>query len=207
MIEGTFEYKHIIVDEGQDFGKDKIEDAHSDDNEQILDIFSSYGQGGYGDDDTSFFIFYDKYQLVNSDKPPLFLEYVDSKLTLYKNCRNTKNIASTAFSVININPVMFDRAWDGDLPSFIYYEDHDDLLKKLEKTIGKISSDRKIISCAQSLKNSEIFNDLAIFEGQVPKLKLEGSKIIAIQPGSAKIKVHTSDNKHNTYINILVSTG
>jgi len=37
--------------------------------------------------------------------------------------------------------------------------------------------------------------------------RVEGTKIIALKCGSAKINVHTSDNKYNSYINILVSTG
>lgn len=36
---------------------------------------------------------------------------------------------------------------------------------------------------------------------------VEQGKIITHTPGSAKINVHTSDNKYNSYINVLVSTG
>lgn len=36
---------------------------------------------------------------------------------------------------------------------------------------------------------------------------VENGQIRALKPGSSKINVHTSDNKYNTYINILVSTG
>lgn len=37
--------------------------------------------------------------------------------------------------------------------------------------------------------------------------KVEDGTITALKSGSAKINVHTSDNKYNSYINILVSTG
>mgnify|MGYP003291577419 CR=1 FL=1 len=177
--EKLFEYKHIIVDEGQDFGKARIENASTDNEEEktILELFSGYGAGAYDDEDTSFFIFYDKNQLVNSKTLPSYLNDVDSKLTLYKNCRNTKNIASTAFSVLNITPVMFDHAWDGEQAKFIYFKDHDDLIKKLGKLIDKVSSDRKIISCSESLKYSNIAQDLIYIKGQNnPKIKTDSLK-------------------------------
>lgn len=188
--EHTFAYKHIIVDEGQDFGKEKIESASTsaDDNKNceeertILDLFNWFGSGEYKDDDTSFFIFYDKNQLVNSKQIPSYLNNVDSKLTLYKNCRNTKNIASTAFSVLNIEPIMFDRAWDGEQSKFIYYSDHDDFIKKLNKIIDASTNDRKIITCGKSLKASELASELTIEEFKNPKYR----------NGSIKTEVYTS---------------
>lgn len=158
MLENSFEYKHIIVDEGQDFGKERIDDA------KILELLSEYGMGGFGDDDTSFFIFYDKNQLVNSNKIPSYIENVDSKLTLYKNCRNTKNIASTAYSLLGIEPILFDRAWDGDATKFIFYDTEEEAISKLDKLIGKISddenSDRVIITCEDNITHSDIFSRL-----------------------------------------------
>lgn len=190
FTEHTFPYKHIIVDEGQDFGKDKIENAsigfvenkNCDGEKTILELFNMYGSGEYKDSDTSFFVFYDKNQLVNSKQLPSYLANVDSKLTLYKNCRNTKNIASTAFSLLNIEPVMFDRAWDGEQAKFVFYSDHDDFVKKINKIIDNASSDRKIITCAKSLKISEISSEIAIKEGKNPKYK----------NGTIKTEVYTS---------------
>ena len=158
MLEGSFEYKHIIVDEGQDFGKRNPADA--DIKSEILELLSNYGAGLFDNEDTSFFIFYDKNQLVNTKQLPQYLQEVDSKLTLYKNCRNTKNIATTAFSLLSTSPQMYDRAWDGDVPSFIFYSDKDELIKRLDNLVEslakEISSERVIIACSSTLKNSTL---------------------------------------------------
>ena len=151
-------YKHIIVDEGQDFGKRLETDPTI--KSDILELFSDYGSGVYGHENTSFFVFYDKNQLVNSRALPVYLQNVDSKLTLYRNCRNTKNVANTAYSLLPTAPVMFERAWDGEMTSFIFYSGKDELLQRLDSTISNLAkesnSDRVIISCSDSLKYSDI---------------------------------------------------
>ena len=179
ILEGTFEYKHIVVDEGQDFGKrnDKETDIKSD----ILELLSDYGSGSYGHEGTSFFIFYDKNQLVNTKELPVYLQNVDSKLTLYRNCRNTKNIAATAYSLLNTAPILHERAWDGEATSFIFYSGHDELIKRLDKTIDNLSKEnstnRVIISCNESLKNS-VLKDYIITEadGRSFSYKSNGKK-------------------------------
>lgn len=158
ILEGTFEYQHIIVDEGQDFGRRNPED--SDIRSEILELLSDYGSGSYGHDGTSFFIFYDKNQLVNSKALPVYLQNVDSKLTLYRNCRNTKNIAKTAYELLSVAPALHERAWVGDLTSFIFYSGKDELIKRLDSVIDTLakgaSSDRVIISCGDSLQYSAL---------------------------------------------------
>lgn len=148
-----FEYKHIIVDEGQDFGRTEIE------NSLILDLFNEYGTRK--DDNTSFFIFYDKNQLVNSKNIPDYLNNVDSKLTLYRNCRNTIQIASTAFATTNEKPIMFDNHLEGQKPTFITYKTEDEFVEKLNGLLDEITADdvfddRKIVTLNESIKNSAI---------------------------------------------------
>lgn len=156
ILEGSFEYEHIIVDEGQDFGKDNIDETG------ILDLFAEYGS--MDSIDSSFFIFYDKNQLVNSKKLPTYLQNVDSKLTLYKNCRNTKNIANTAYSLLNTNPIVYEKAWNGDIVSFILYDNAEELEKRLGNIIEDLAdetvSDRVIITCGESANYSEISENL-----------------------------------------------
>lgn len=158
ILEGTFEYQHIIVDEGQDFGRRNPED--SDIRSAILELLSDYGSGSYGHEGTSFFIFYDKNQLVNSKALPVYLQNVDSKLTLYRNCRNTKNIAKTAYELLSVAPTLHERAWVGDLTSFIFYSGKDEQIKRLDNVIDSLakgaSSERVIISCSDSLQYSAL---------------------------------------------------
>lgn len=123
-MENTFEFQHIIIDEGQDFCADRIDES------EILELFYQYGEGSLGNSETSFFIFYDKNQLVNSSKTLVYISNVDSKLTLYQNCRNTKNIANIAYSLINAEPILNKMAWNGDIPILIGYRGEQELAKK-----------------------------------------------------------------------------
>ena len=166
MLEGTFEYQHIIVDEGQDFGKRRQEETNI--KSEILELLSDYGSGALGYDNTSFFVFYDKNQLVNTKELPIYLQNVDSKLTLYTNCRNTKNIAKTAYSLLEASPVMNEQAWDGEVPSFIFYSDEEELIKRLDGVIESLvkeeQSNRVIISCSDSLKYSDLQRNISMEE-------------------------------------------
>ncbi|WP_295092956.1 NERD domain-containing protein [Ruminococcus sp.] len=162
ILEGNFNYKHIIVDEGQDFGRRS--DNETNIKSDILELLSAYGAGDFGHKDTSFFIFYDKNQLVNTKELPLYLNNVDSKLTLYKNCRNTKNIATTAYSLITTEPIMHQRSWNGDATNFIFYSGKNELIKRLDRIIEELnedySDDRVIISCSDSLEYSALNDNM-----------------------------------------------
>ena len=52
--------------------------------------------------DGRFFAFYDKNQVVQTDKVPEWIEKSECRLLLTKNCRNTYEIALTAYNVIDV---------------------------------------------------------------------------------------------------------
>ena len=94
-----FKYKHVIVDEGQDFGL--IDELSSIDetnlNCSVIDTLQEVvlEKGG------TFYLFYDKYQMVQGAdgaeyKLPDCIENSDCRLSLHRNCRNTKEIAQTS---------------------------------------------------------------------------------------------------------------
>lgn len=85
----SFEYDHVIIDEGQDFGIADIEDA------MLLDTFKSLID--LKPNGTMYF-FYDRRQFVQGSTIPRFIVEADSKLTLYINCRNTQKIARSSIS-------------------------------------------------------------------------------------------------------------
>ena len=87
----SFPYRHVIVDEGQDFGSDDIA--------EVLETMKSIIEETT--EDGSFYVFYDKLQLIQARKLPPFLADADCKLTLYRNCRNTENIAKTSLGPIS----------------------------------------------------------------------------------------------------------
>jgi hypothetical protein len=99
-------YKHIIIDEGQDFGVVDLK-AHPEmedvaiQNCEIINRMQEavMEQGG------TFYLFYDKYQTIQGGQAvenilPDCIENADCRLTLHKNCRNTKEIAKTSVTPI-----------------------------------------------------------------------------------------------------------
>ena len=111
----TFPYKHIIIDEGQDFGKYDI------DEEEILDLLKANVIDNE-DINGTFYLFYDKNQMVQSSKIPDYILNADCKLTLYKNCRNTINIARTSLRFLgnNKSPRMYEGALIGEQAEMYY---------------------------------------------------------------------------------------
>ena len=86
----------------------------------------------------------------------------------------------------------------------------------------QINSANKIVlnSYAEVMLVNDVFNieilslpegysndDIRYSSSDIGSVKVEDGKVIAIKPGNSKIKVYTKDNKYNSYINILVSTG
>lgn len=93
-LSGRFPYQHIIVDEGQDFGAENIEET------EILDVFRTIIDME-DKKNTSFYVFYDELQLIQAKRMPDLIKNADCKLTLYRNCRNTENIAVTSLTPIH----------------------------------------------------------------------------------------------------------
>ena len=123
----TFPYQHIIIDEGQDFGQERI---HAD------TIFELFEDIALKKENGTFYVFYDKLQIIQSEKLPKFIEDADCRLTLYKNCRNTKHIAQTSFRPLKLNspPKLFDSALDGDTP-IIAFAAKNEMKAVLDKVI------------------------------------------------------------------------
>lgn len=137
-----FPYRHVIIDEGQDFGQDRI---HADTIFELLEDIVLKTPNG------TFYVFYDRLQVVQSEKVPSFIENADCRLTLYKNCRNTKRIAETSFKPLKLEkqPKLFDSALTGDAPQIAFCPGNECL--KLDAIIKKSIADGldniQIVSC------------------------------------------------------------
>ena len=90
---GSFPYDHVIVDEGQDFGRDAME------NVKLLQLLHDAVLAD-PNSKSSCYVFYDRLQAVQSDRIPGFIRNAECRLTLHKNCRNTENICRTAMSLL-----------------------------------------------------------------------------------------------------------
>lgn len=96
-----FGYKHVIIDEGQDFGLIDVQSGASKEdalkNCSIIDTMQEVVVSGGG----TFYLFYDKYQMIQGGTGVEYelldcIQDCDCKLTLHCNCRNTKDIAKTS---------------------------------------------------------------------------------------------------------------
>lgn len=116
-----WEYKHIIIDEGQDFNDDEIE--------RLYDI--ALLQEG------AFYIFFDKNQFVQGREFPNWLKNSECRLVLNINCRNTFSIADTSGKPISVEPKVKNKGVKGDMPKFYICDDKVAGLKKLSVLIDQ----------------------------------------------------------------------
>lgn len=131
---GNFEFKHIIIDEGQDFGQNRIEE--SDIIQLLQDIVLDESING------TFYMFYDKLQLVQGKQIPKYISDADCKLTLYKNCRNTENIAITSMRPITgRKPVVFEGCVRGATPKLHFCDSTTPINTKIDSIIEKLHSE------------------------------------------------------------------
>lgn len=132
FLEGTFPYQHVIIDEGQDFGKEEIDEV------EIIELLRENAIENEERNGT-FYLFYDKNQMVQSKKVPKYIEDADCKLTLYRNCRNTENIALTSLRLLGSDkaPKLYPDAVMGDLPEIGFCATKEDVVTLLNAEIDK----------------------------------------------------------------------
>ena len=135
--EGSFPFKHVIIDEGQDFGQDRIEET------EIINLLETIVLSE--EVNGSFYLFYDKNQLVQGSRIPKYISDSDCKLTLYRNCRNTENIAITSMRPLGLNgkPKMFAGCIRGESPK-VFISDSTEKQKTLLDTALKQLYEKKV---------------------------------------------------------------
>jgi len=94
-------YNHLVVDEGQDFSHDILE--------ALMGVTAGH-----------IYIFYDRHQMVHFKELPKWLEQIDCRMVLNKNCRNTVEIARTAVSVLDEKPLVTLNTVRGEEPQVIF---------------------------------------------------------------------------------------
>lgn len=121
-------FKHVIIDEAQDFNSFFIETLAS-----ITD-----------DKNGNFYAFYDKNQCIYQLGELEWANKADCKLTLHTNCRNTKEIARTSARNIGLDSKTFiDSPVKGEQSYIAEYESTNDGLKLIEKIINHLIKDKK----------------------------------------------------------------
>ena len=118
-------YKHIVIDEGQDFYEDHLE---------ILSMIAELAQG-------SFYVFYDKNQLVQQRQSLDWVKNVECRLVLTANCRNTKNIALTFNKSMGIEKTKMRLEVAGAKPQFVLNKSNDQAFDSIAKLIRKYTDE------------------------------------------------------------------
>jgi hypothetical protein len=109
-------YQDIVIDEGQD-----IEGG-------VLDPLAALTKERQG----SFYVFYDRNQLVGKNSPAAWLNTAECKLVLHRNCRNTREICQSAYSLIGAGSVA-SGGTNGIAPKLRFYATPEKLLSLVEK--------------------------------------------------------------------------
>ena len=114
-----WDYKHIIIDEGQDFDEQEIE--------KLYEI--ALLQEG------NFYVFFDKNQFVQGKEFPVWLKNSECRLVLNINCRNTFAIADTSGKPLNVMPKVKNKGVKGEMPKFFICENEQSSLKRISLLI------------------------------------------------------------------------
>lgn len=130
----NFAYKTIVIDEGQDFGQKDLEENF------VLLLLRDLVYDENKDDSGEFYIFYDKNQMVQASMLAEVIKECDCKLTLYKNCRNTFNIARTSLKPINKTPKMHKRNLQGSEIEMTFCN-YENFKERLDAIIEKLIYD------------------------------------------------------------------
>ena len=145
-----FPYEHVVIDEGQDFGSDSMEE--SDLLQTIYNIIEFKESG-------TFYFFYDRLQLVQGTKLPKFMNDFDCKITLYKNCRNTINIANASLRLINErSPKMKEGSVPGPSVRVLFADNKNDILSRIDSLIEE-SEKKEIVILTVGTEEKSIVKD------------------------------------------------
>lgn len=173
--DGVFPYKHIIVDEGQDFGRENLDQSN------LLDILAFYGKEYEG---TSFYLFYDKNQMIQAQKLPDYITQSDSKITLYRNCRNTVRIAKASLKPLCLGANCYEFAPEGEKPVLTYVSNADEAIHRIDNildSLPKTNSGNTVILTCKTLNSSWLTG----------RLKTKMGKDIYQAPSGVKAQAYT----------------
>ncbi len=150
-LDGDFPYQHVIIDEGQDFGQEKIDEI------AVIELLQSIILD-HEENNGTFYVFYDKNQLVQGSRVPDCIQNADCRLTLYRNCRNTENIAITSMRFLGSEraPKLFEDAVVGTTPS-MYIVDASQQIEAIQHCLSQLLQEGNenivILTCKMESKS------------------------------------------------------
>lgn len=116
-------YKNIVVDEGQDIDDSVLEH---------LAFLAELNEG-------IFYVFYDRNQyIMRREKPDWIEKNAECRLVLYKNCRNTSEIAATASALVDMKTKSYVNDVHGMKPEAEFCNDAVSLKRIAEKYVKEM---------------------------------------------------------------------
>ena len=150
-------YNNVVIDEGQDIPESILEH---------ISILTDMLNGHY-------YVFYDKNQYIMMHKSTQWLDtYGDCRLVLYKNCRNTAEIARTIGTTVeNIKKDVYINDLSGIIPKGSFYKTPKELIAVVSDFVTRMLQDKLkvedvVILTIDSVKNSMLQNTMHI--GSIP---------------------------------------
>lgn len=150
-------YNNVVIDEGQDIPESILEH---------ISILTDMLNGHY-------YVFYDKNQYIMMHKSTHWLDtYGDCRLVLYKNCRNTAEIARTIGTTVeNIKKDVYINDLSGIIPKGSFYKMPKELIAVVSDFVIRMLQDKLkvediVILTIDSVKNSMLQNNMHI--GSIP---------------------------------------
>lgn len=150
-------YNNVVIDEGQDIPESILEH---------ISILTDMLNGHY-------YVFYDKNQYIMMHKSTYWLDtYGDCRLVLYKNCRNTAEIARTIGTTVeNIKKDVYINDLSGIIPKGSFYKMPEELIAVVSDFVTRMLQDKLkvedvVILTIDSVKNSMLQNNMHI--GRIP---------------------------------------
>lgn len=173
----TLNCRHVIIDEGQDFGMQAIADAS---------ILESLYLANAEIDEGSFYVFYDERQLIQGVDLPDLIREADCKMTLYVNCRNTKSISDCSINGLNrkVRHRLRDEAVSGEPPRFIFETNPAKVECQIDEMIrsakeGGIPAENMVVLTCSTMKNTRHLCKLKPLQND-PKKKAWGNSKVPV---------------------------
>ena len=164
-----WQYPNIVVDEGQDISDAMLEH---------LSFLAELNEG-------SFYVFYDRNQYILERNSPEQPQYLDSeaecRLVLYRNCRNTAEIATTVGSLVDMRQEPYVNDVHGEKPKAVFYTDKAALKGIAERFVKAMQENRvaledMVILSVHSLEHSAL-NGVTGLAGITVSNTLEEGKV------------------------------
>lgn len=165
--DGPLPYDHLVLDEAQDFDRDWLE----------------FLQARFRD--SAFYAFYDPHQNVQGELDTTWLDEIPCRLSLTRNCRNTLEVARSAYRAAGLQAAPSLGA-TGPKPVIHRVESSQEALKLVNKLVTTARTDHRIPPDEVAVLTLESLNDSPWHQAKL------GGKPTATRPEQGHVTLSTA---------------